>query len=147
MKGSNLLSRLSSGVVIRRRFGDGPRYLLLRCFGYWDFPKGEVEPGEDLLATARREVLEEAGLADLIFCWGEAFIETPPYSRGKVARYYLAESPSGEVYLPISPELGVPEHQEFRWVRFDEALALVNGRIRAVLEWAENQAGDSEPSV
>ncbi|MGB4336629.1 MAG: NUDIX domain-containing protein [Chromatiaceae bacterium] len=133
--------------MIRRRFEDGPRYLLLRCFGYWDFPKGEVEPGEDLLATARREVLEEAGLADLIFRWGEAFIETPPYSRGKVARYYLAESPTGEVYLPISPELGVPEHQEFRWVRFDEALALVNGRIRAVLEWADNQARDSEPSV
>ena len=141
------VTRHSSGVVIRRLFGDGPRYLLLRCFGYWDFPKGEVEPGEDLLATARREVLEEAGLADLIFRWGEAFIETPPYSRGKVARYYLAESPSGEVYLPISPELGVPEHQEFRWVRFDEALALVNGRIQAVLEWAENQARDSNPSV
>ncbi len=142
-----MLSRLSSGVVIRRQFADGTRYLLLRCFGYWDFPKGEVEPGEDLLATARREVLEEAGLADLKFRWGEAFVETPPYSRGKVARYYLAESPGGEVYLPISPELGVPEHQEFRWVRFEEALALINGRIRAVLEWAENHARDSHSSV
>ena len=133
--------------MIRRQFEDGPRYLLLRCFGYWDFPKGEVEPGEDLLATARREVLEEAGLAELIFRWGEEFVETPPYSRGKVARYYLAESPGGEVYLPISPELGVPEHQEFRWVRFEEALALINGRIRAVLEWAENHARESHPSV
>ena len=141
------VTRHSSGVVIRRPFADGPRYLLLRCFGYWDFPKGEVEPGEDLLATARREVLEEAGLADLVFRWGEVFVETPPYSRGKVARYYLAESPEGEVYLPISPELGVPEHQEFRWVRYEEALALVNGRIRAVLDWAENQARDSHPAA
>ena len=141
------VTRHSSGVVIRRHFGDGPRYLLLRCFGYWDFPKGEVEPGEDLLATARREVLEEAGLAELIFRWGEEFVETPPYSRGKVARYYLAESPGGEVYLPISPELGVPEHQEFRWVRFEEALGLVNGRIRAVLEWAENHAREGNSSV
>lgn len=141
------VTRHSSGIVIRRQFEDGPRYLLLRCFGYWDFPKGEVEPGEDLLATARREVLEEAGLAELIFRWGEEFVETPPYSRGKVARYYLAESPGGEVYLPISPELGVPEHQEFRWVRSEEALALVNGRIRAVLEWAENHARESHSSV
>ncbi|MBP6260988.1 MAG: NUDIX hydrolase, partial [Chromatiaceae bacterium] len=75
------------------------------------------------------------------------FVETPPYSRGKVARYYLAESPGGEVYLPISPELGVPEHQEFRWVRSEEALALVNGRIRVVLEWAENHARESHSSV
>jgi 8-oxo-dGTP pyrophosphatase MutT (NUDIX family) len=130
------ITRRSSGVVILRAFEDGPRYLLLRCYSYWDFPKGEVEPGEDQAATARREVREETGLSDLIFRWGECFIETPPYSRGKVARYYVAECPNGEVYLPVSPELGVPEHQEFRWVRFEEALSLVNGRILAVLEWA-----------
>ncbi len=141
------VTRHSSGVVIKRRFEDGPRYLLLRCYGYWDFPKGEVEAGEDPLATAWREVLEETGLSDLNFRWGEGFVETPPYSRGKVARYYLAESPSGEVYLPVSPELGVPEHQEFRWAPFAEALSLVNGRIRAVLEWAENHSRGSPSSV
>lgn len=30
--------------------------------GAWSIPKGEVEPGEDLLATARREFLEELGV-------------------------------------------------------------------------------------
>jgi bis(5'-nucleosidyl)-tetraphosphatase len=132
-------TKQSAGIVILRQFEDGPRYLLLRCYGYWDFPKGEVESGEDPLASARREVLEETGLSDLRFCWGEGFVETSPYGRGKVARYYLAESPSGKVHLPVSPELGMPEHQEFRWVRLDEALSLVNGRIRAVLEWAEKR--------
>ena len=38
------------------------RYLLLRCFGYWDFAKGELEPGEAPLAAARRELAEEVGL-------------------------------------------------------------------------------------
>jgi len=31
--------------------------------GAWTIPKGEVEPGEDLLATARREFEEELGFA------------------------------------------------------------------------------------
>ncbi|HAM73739.1 MAG TPA: NUDIX hydrolase [Verrucomicrobiales bacterium] len=30
--------------------------------GYWTLPKGEVEPGESLLETARREFHEEVGL-------------------------------------------------------------------------------------
>ena len=57
-----------------------------------------------------------------------------PYARQKVARYYLGE-PSGEDVLPISPELGRPEHHEFRWVSFDEAeepvAAAAGGRARS----------------
>lgn len=132
-------ARRSAGAVVVRRFPGGWRYLLLRCYRYWDFPKGEIEPGEPPLAAARREVREETGLSDLDFRWGEIFIETPPYSRGKIARYYLAESPQGEVSLPVSPELGRPEHDEFRWLGRDEALALVNPRIQAILEWADSQ--------
>ena len=132
-------AKRSAGVVVVRHFPTGRRYLLLRCYQYWDFPKGEIEAGEPPLAAAIREVREETSLADLDFRWGESFIETPPYSRGKVARYYLAESPGDEVSLPVSPELGRPEHDEFRWLERDGALALVNPRIRAVLEWAERQ--------
>ncbi len=52
---------LSAGVVVVRQFDDGWRVLLLRAYNYWDFPKGIVEPGEDPLTTARREVREETG--------------------------------------------------------------------------------------
>jgi bis(5'-nucleosidyl)-tetraphosphatase len=131
------VSKRSAGAVIVRPSGDGLRCLLLRCYGYWDCPKGEVEPGEDPLDTARREVREETGLDDLAFPWGHGCIETPPYGRGKVARYYLAQSAQGEVVLPVSPELGTPEHHEFRWVTFEQGRALVNQRLRAVLDWAE----------
>jgi len=126
----------SAGVVVVRRFDDGPRVLILRCFGYWDFPKGELDPGEEPLAAAQREVMEETGLTDLRFRWGEVYTETPPYGRGKVARYYIAESPSGEPFLPISPELGVPENHEFRWADYPEASGLLNERVGAVLAWA-----------
>ncbi len=128
-------NRRSAGVAVLRRFDGEWRCQLLRCYGYWDFPKGELEPGEDLLDAARREVTEETGLQDLDFRWGEAFVETPPYSGGKVAHYYLAECADGEVVLGINPELGRPEHQEHRWVALVQADALLNERLRAVLGW------------
>jgi bis(5'-nucleosidyl)-tetraphosphatase len=134
------VNRRSAGIVIVRPFDAELRCLLLRCYAYWDFPKGEVEAGEDPLATARREVREETGLRDLGFPWGCGFVETPPYGKGKVARYYLAQSTQGDVELPVSPELGIPEHHEYRWVSFEEGRSLVNDRIRAVLDWAESRA-------
>ena len=134
--------RLAAGAVVVRCAPDGPpRYLLLRVYDYWDFPKGELEPGEDPLATARREVEEETTLADLRFPWGEAYRETPPYRRGKVARYYLAESPAGEVRLPVSAALGRPEHHEFRWLAHEEARALLGERLWPILDWAHGLAG------
>ena len=139
------VARRSAGAVILRAFPEGHRYLLLRCFNYCDFPKREVEAGEDELATARREVCEETGLTELSFHWGQVFIETPPYARGKIARYYLAACPRGEPYLPVSPELGRPEHEEFRWLAYGEAAALVNPRIRAVLDWAERRVASRAP--
>ena len=70
----------------------GWRFLLLRAFNHWDFPKGMVEAGEEPLAAAIREVREETLITDLQFAWGEVYTETGPYSRGKVARYYIAST-------------------------------------------------------
>lgn len=103
---------LSAGVVIVRLIEGKPHYLLLRAYHYWDFPKGLVEPGENPLKAALREVKEETDLNDLTFAWGKEYRETRPYSRGKIARYYLAQSSTGEVRLPVSFELGRPEHHE-----------------------------------
>lgn len=126
----------SARVVLVRRVGDERRYLLLRAYNYWDFPKGLVEPGEDSLRAARRELEEETGVTDIDFPWGEGFFETKPYGRGKVARYYIALARSNEVRLPSSPELGRPEHHEFRWVDYQEGMELLSPRLRPVLEWA-----------
>ena len=127
--------RFAAGCVVVRREADGLRYLLLRVYDYWDFPKGGVDPGEEPLAAARREVEEETTLRELRFPWGEVYRDTPAYSGGKVARYYLAEAPSGEVSLPVSPELGRPEHHEWRWVSLDEAEELLPPRLAIVLDW------------
>lgn len=128
--------RLSAGVVVVRASDAGWRFLLLRAFNHWDFPKGMVEPGEAPLAAAIREVREESMIDDLEFAWGELSTETGPYSHGKTARYYLARTVTAEVELPVNPELGHPEHSEFRWVGYEEALELVSPRVRPVVHWA-----------
>jgi len=87
------------------------------------------------MEAAKREVEEETGITELRFHWGEDFIETGPYARGKVARYYLAETGQIEVTLGISPELGRPEHQEYRWVEVEQAMSLAAPRVQRVLEW------------
>jgi bis(5'-nucleosidyl)-tetraphosphatase len=127
---------LSAGAVVIHGWGDQRRYLLMRCFQYWDFPKGMVEKGEPPFLAAQREIAEEASLTDLSFPWGEQFIETAPYGDGKVARYYLAVSATQDVVLGISEELGFPEHDEFRWLTYEDARALLGPRVRAVLDWA-----------
>jgi len=130
---------LSAGVIIVRYFDAGWRYLFLRVYNYWDFPKGEVEAGEDTLTAAVREVKEETTLENLSFRWGYEFRETPPYRAGKVARYYLAESRRGDVALPISEELGRSEHDEFRWLGYEDARELLTERVRRILDWANDR--------
>ena len=129
-------TRLSAGVVVIRESADGWRFLLLRAFTHWDFPKGMVEAGEEPLAAAIREVREETLIEDLDFSWGHDFIETRPYSRGKVARYFIAKTKTTAVTLPVIPELGRPEHNEFRWVDYDESLRLVSPRVDPIVRWA-----------
>lgn len=126
---------LSAGVAVVRREASGWQLLLLRAYQYWDFPKGRVESGETAVQGARREVAEETGITELDFRWGEVCCETGPYAQGKLARYYVAETRETEVVMGISPELGRPEHQEYRWVDFDEAFEITSPRVRRVLHW------------
>ena len=131
---------LSAGIVIVRKEKNEWKYLFLRAYKNWDFPKGIVEPSENPLETARREVKEETGITDLNFRWGDIFKETLPYySRGeKVARYYIAETSESNVTFSVNPEIGRPEHHKFRWLSYDEIIRLSTERLLIVIEWANN---------
>ena len=133
--------RFSAGVVVVRCMEGVYRYLLLRAYGYWDFPKGLVEPDETPLAAAQREAREEAGLSDLDFRWGHGYFETDPYG-GKIARYYLAASPAGDVRLGVNRLLGRPEHHGFLWADREAARRRLGTRVRAALDWAHDVIGD-----
>lgn len=65
------MARISAGLLMYR-FRDGVLQVLLAHPGgplfrnkdddTWSIPKGEIEPGEDLLVAARREFEEETGV-------------------------------------------------------------------------------------
>jgi 8-oxo-dGTP pyrophosphatase MutT (NUDIX family) len=130
--------RFSAGVVVVHVAGEAVQYLLLRAYKNWDFPKGLVEPGEQPLDAAVREVKEETTLVNLAFDWGQDYMDTGPYNKGKISRYYLARSNITQVHLPINPELGFPEHQEARWVGLETALNMVSPRLKPVVHWASD---------
>lgn len=133
---------MSCGVVTVRFAWGSWRLLVLRAYNNWDFPKGMVNLHEDPLDAAKRETAEETGITDLEFVFGEDFKETVPDARSagnKVARYYVAETRVEEITLPVSPELGRPEHDEWRWVTCDEAEDLLPPRLTHVLEWVRNR--------
>lgn len=62
----------SAGVLLYRRIGGAVEVLLVhpggpfwrnKDVGAWQIPKGEIHPGEEVEAAARREVEEELGIA------------------------------------------------------------------------------------
>jgi 8-oxo-dGTP pyrophosphatase MutT (NUDIX family) len=127
----------AAGAVVFRRAPGGIRLLVLRAYNNWDFPKGLVEPGEDQLSAAKREVKEETGLTAVEYPFGDEYRETVPYAANKIARYYLAETEEHAIELPVSTALGRPEHHEFRWVSLDEAEDLLPPRLSGILEWVK----------
>ena len=52
----------AGGGLVSNRRGD---YLLISRNGMWDLPKGHQDPGEQIEATALREVQEETGINEL----------------------------------------------------------------------------------
>ena len=133
---ANASFRMSCGVVIVSVLERKLKFLLLRAYRNWDFPKGLVEVGESPVDAAVREVREETALDDISFDWGMVFMDTGPYNKGKIARYYIARSKEIHITLPINPALGTPEHHEARWVDYDKALTMVSPRLQPVMRWA-----------
>jgi predicted NUDIX family NTP pyrophosphohydrolase len=65
------MPKLSAGLLVYRRAGEtlevllvhpGGPYWAKRDDGAWSLPKGEYDPADDALETARREFREELGL-------------------------------------------------------------------------------------
>ena len=91
------MPKTSAGLLMYRLTGDRVETLLVhpggpfwknKDEGAWSIPKGEVEPGEDLLTVARREFEEELGFEPT----GE-FVELWPVKQkgGKVVHAWAFE--------------------------------------------------------
>ncbi len=61
---NGMIAHSAGGVVQNVR---GEVLLIRHGNNAWSFPKGHIEPNEDELVAARREISEEAGITDLAF--------------------------------------------------------------------------------
>lgn len=133
----------SSGFVIVDFSGKEPRALCLKAFSLWDFPKGRAEGDETLLETALRETLEETGLSENDFCPSGKCAPSITYRVGKnmkTATYFFAERTSSTCpMLPVNPDLGHPEHTEWKWFPVRSLHEVMPARllpvVDAVVEW------------
>ena len=115
----------SAGFVVFKRTKEGTLFLLIRSseHSYWGFPKGLIDPGEDELTAAKRELEEETGLADIRLVSDFRVLNHYVYTRegkriSKTVTFFLAEVLGGEVRLSH-------EHTDFLWASYEEALELI----------------------
>ncbi len=115
----------SAGAVIFRK-EDGKIYYLLLHYtpGHWDFPKGHIEKGENIIQTVRRETEEETGIKDIKIIsgfkeWIKYFFRAEGKNIFKIVTFFLAETKTKEVKISF-------EHTDFKWLPYKEALEQLN---------------------
>lgn len=150
------MAKVSAGLLMYR-CRDGVRQVLLvhpggpfwakKDAGAWTIPKGEVEPGEDPLATARREFAEELGTA----ADGPAVaIGSVKQAGGKTVHAWTvagdldaAAVVSNTFEMEWPPRSGkratFPEVDRAAWFDLDAAAAKINPAQRAFLERVPTQ--------
>jgi len=133
----------SSGIIVIDWASKVPTALCVRAYANWDFPKGKVEEGESLLQAGVRELLEETSISvgsDAHLAGVSAPSVT--YGKGakaKTATYFLADRISrSEPFLPVSPELGKPENDEYRWVPVPALQSIMPGRLAPVVSYVQD---------
>lgn len=116
----------TAGGVVLNKIG---RVLVVNQRGTsWSLPKGHIEPNEERLAAAIREIEEESGLLRLTF-----IKELGSYSRYKIGINGHKEDKSElkviHMFLFTTDEMKLkpidPNHPEARWVFQDDVEALL----------------------
>ena len=91
----------------------------------WDFPRGNVEQGENEIETATREAKEETGLKDLSIIDGfrekiNYFYRKDNNTIYKEVIFLLIETEQQEQEVKLSAE-----HDDYKWLNFYETLNLL----------------------
>ncbi|MEM2089976.1 MAG: NUDIX domain-containing protein [Candidatus Pacearchaeota archaeon] len=117
----------SCGAIVFRK-STNIKYLLLyrapheNFKSLWDFPRGNVEEGENEKQAAIREIKEETGITDLKFYNFKSSFQFFYKFKGELIKkyviYLLAETSRQDVKLSH-------EHQNYKWATFEEALELL----------------------
>lgn len=151
------MAQVSAGMVLVRRVaGDlellvvhpgGPFYAK-KDEGAWSIPKGLLEPGEDALTAARREVVEELGVAPPeppFVALGEVRLRSGKRVHAWAARadFDPATIASNEFELEWPPRSGktrrFPEVDRAVWVSLARAKELANPALAPLLDRAASE--------
>lgn len=125
-----MVNEKSCGAVVYRRYHGNIEVLLVRHVksGYWSFPKGHVEEGEEESETAAREIMEETGV-DVFVDTG--FRETVTYNLRrdvkKTVVYFLARAKKNVNLVPQKSEIA-----DIRWAELSQVnrlLGFENDRV------------------
>ena len=116
-----MIREISAGLVIAYVEDTKAEYLLLHYpAGHWDFTKGNVEEGEDLLTAALREATEETGIKEFKVVKGfqdriRYFYKRQGETVMKEVVFFLGIAKTKDVRLSY-------EHTGYVWLPFKEAL-------------------------
>ncbi|HEY3621545.1 MAG TPA: NUDIX domain-containing protein [Roseiarcus sp.] len=144
------MPKLSAGILLFRRRPSGVEVMLVhpggpfwakKDSGAWSIPKGLADEGEDLLAAAKREFLEETGIA----VDGE-FLDLGAHKQpsGKTIAAWACEGDfdlallkSNTFAIEWPPRSGrmaeFPEVDRAAWYSLDEALEKINKGQRPII--------------
>ena len=95
-------------------------YYYIHSAGHWDFPKGNIEVGEDELETTRREIFEETGIQVVNFLEGFRKKIEYQYTRGetliqKEVIFHIIRTDTRKIILSN-------EHIGYVWENYDNAV-------------------------
>lgn len=144
--GMALFDKMGRVLIAHRLRNDGPEIILP---GHeWQMPQGGVDPKEETLAAARRELWEETAVTSADYL-GETrdwmTYEFPPYAgpwhrlcafRGQRQRWHAFRFMGQDAEIDLSRGEGGadPEFSHWRWERLDKVAALVVPFKRAIYE-------------
>jgi 8-oxo-dGTP pyrophosphatase MutT (NUDIX family) len=118
-----MIDERSAGAIIFSINNDSSKveFLLLHyTAGHWDFPKGNIEIGEDEAQAARREIFEETGIQDVNFLEGFRKRIEYHYKREKKlihkeVFFYVIKTNTRKIVLS-------EEHIGYLWNTYDKAI-------------------------
>ncbi|OGW92419.1 MAG: hypothetical protein A3D28_05675 [Omnitrophica bacterium RIFCSPHIGHO2_02_FULL_63_14] len=118
-------AKVSAGGVVLNPYGE---VLVVNQNGNsWSLPKGHIDPGEDVLDAARREIREESGIGSLRLIKGLGSYER--FRIGVDGREDRSELKLIHMYLFTTDETALkpvdPQNPEARWVKKGEVAKLL----------------------